>query len=157
MTVDSILRNDHGVTAIACMPAVADVVSGSVPAPTPAPSAVEDWCAWFKRSPAGGALSELLDTLGVEDVIAGHFIWRADGYLPPGASPWCGPCQFEFQHLVNAGADGGCIALVCSAPGKPGFCIHVGANLDGTRMLLWPENISLGKRNSDVPPDRHGW
>jgi len=161
MNINTILANEEGISVVACMPAMADVISGAVAKPERYPESamqsVDAWVAWFQASPASATLRTVLDDLGVTDVTSGQAIWHEFGYLLPGTKPSCGPCQFEYAHLLGAGADGGCITLVCSVPGHNGFALAVGANQDGTRLLLWPENIGLGMRADSPPTSRCGW
>ncbi len=161
MNITSILANDESVSALPCMPAMADVLSGTVARPEHYPNAattdLNAWATWFQSSPAGRRLRELLDSLGVVDALRGDAIWKQFGYLLPGRSPSCGPCQFEFSYLLQAGADGGCCTLVCGAPCQNGFVMNFGANEDGTRLLIWPENVGIGRYTPTRPANRGGW
>ena len=158
MNIDKILNNEVGITAIDAMPMMADVISGVVAAPTHYPESTPSlsaWLEWFRATSAYRALNILLTELGVDNVLRGDRIWQEDGYLLPDQAPHCGPCQFEFSGLISAGSAGGCIALICSAPGRPGFCAHIGVNEDGTRLLIWPENVGLSEYQG--VSDFDGW
>lgn len=159
LSIEKILANECGVTAVNCVPAIADVFSGTVPVPIDYPAvAIGDlsaWLCWFSATQANAAVDLILDEIGVVDVMRGDRIWGREGFLLPGQKPACGPNQFEFAHLLAAGADGGCIVLVCGVPGKSGFAMHVGVNSDGTRLLFWPENIGLGTYSPTRPGERN--
>jgi len=144
-TVSAILANEVGPTAIATMPACADIVAGNQPIPTacPAVEGLEDWLRWFARTPACRELQRMLAGLGVTAVIRGDALWGRYGYCLPGRPLSCGPCQFEFAHLRDGGGDA-CVALVCAVPGANAFSVSFAVNVDGTRLLIWPQNIGLG-------------